>query len=82
MGFRFSHRLYLMLPDLTSHFPSPFNLRGKLILTSLQGGIVYCLFKEKLEKLSSVGLSRRYSEFLMGLETTESISVFKDVKEL
>lgn len=60
----------MVLPDLPSHFPSPFNLRGKLILASLQGGIVYCPFKEKLEKAKSVGLSCRYNEFLMGLRNS------------
>ena len=67
MGFKFSHRLSLVFPDLTSYFPSLFNLKGKFILTCLQRGIVYCLFKKKPEKANSIGLSCRYNEFLMCL---------------
>lgn len=38
-GFKLSHSLPLVPPHLTSHFPSPFNWRGKLIPPLFREGL-------------------------------------------
>lgn len=61
----------LVLLDLTSHVPPPFNLRGKLILTTLQGGIVYCLLEEKLEKASSARGPLRQVQWILDVSAKQ-----------
>lgn len=67
MGFKFTHRLCLTLPDLASHFLSPVHLRGRTPAHPSSGRGCLLSLQRTPERARSVGVCHSNSECSMGL---------------